>query len=148
MNYTEEDKDGCNMQIVKYEFKAHGDERGQLIALEEFREIPFHVKRIYYIFQTNAYVHRGFHAHRSLEQVLICVRGKCKVKLDDGCEQTIVPLDNPYEGLYVGNAIWREMFDFSSDAVLLVLASELYDEKDYIRDYDQFLRFVRENGKM
>ena len=86
---------------------------------------------------------RGLHAHRSLEQILICIHGSCKVLLDDGIEKKIVPLERPYEGLYVSNNMWREMFDFSSDAVLLVLASELYDEADYIRDYDEFLSSVR-----
>lgn len=133
------------MQVTKYEFQPHGDARGQLIALEEFKEIPFKIKRVYYMYDTGEGVSRGFHAHKSLQQVLICVHGSCKIKLDDGTEQEIVPLDKPYEGLYVSNVMWREMFDFSPDAVLMVLASELYDEADYIRDYDEFLKFIKDH---
>lgn len=131
------------MQITKIKFQKHGDDRGQLIAIEEFKDIPFSVKRVYYIFDTIKNVRRGFHAHKNLQQVLICVHGKCKVLLDDGDEKKIVNLENQDEGLYIQNNIWREMFDFSEDAVLLVLASELYDEKDYIRNYEEFLEFVK-----
>lgn len=131
------------MQVIKYMFQPHGDERGQLIALEEFKDIPFSIKRVYYMYDTGADVHRGFHAHKSLEQILICIHGSCKVMLDDGKEKKTIHLERPYEGLYVSNAMWREMFDFSSDAVLLVLASELYDESDYIRDYEKFLQYVQ-----
>ena len=131
------------MQVVKYVFQPHGDSRGQLVALEELKDIPFKIKRVYYMYETGEGVRRGLHAPRSLEQILICIHGSCKVLLDDGIEKKIVPLERPYEGLYVSNNMWREMFDFSSDAVLLVLASELYDEADYIRDYDEFLSSVR-----
>ncbi len=133
------------MKIEKYSFLPHGDARGQLIAIEEFKDIPFDVKRVYYIYDTLEGVVRGHHAHKSLQQILICVHGSCKIKLDDGKEQEIVLLDKPNEGLYVSNVMWREMFDFSPDAVLLVLASEYYDEADYIRNYDDFLAYV--NGK-
>ena len=130
------------MQIVKYVFQPHGDERGQLVALEEFKDIPFSIKRVYYIYDTAQGVTRGFHAHKKLEQILICMHGSCKILLDDGKDKAVVPLDSPNEGLYVGNAMWREMFDFSPDAVLVVLASELYDEADYIRNYDEFLAYL------
>ena len=90
-------------------------------------------------------VTRGFHAHRSLQQILVCVHGSCKVRLDNGHEKKVVALEKPYEGLYIANNMWREMFEFSSDAVLMVFASELYDESDYIRDYDEFLRFVKDS---
>lgn len=131
------------MQINKYVFQPHGDDRGQLVALEEFKDIPFKIKRIYYIYNTAKGVTRGFHAHKNLEQILVCINGSCKIRLDDGKEKKIVPLDKPYEGLYVANNMWREMFDFSPDAVLLVLASELYDPSDYIRDYEEFLKFIK-----
>ena len=124
------------MQVVKYVFQPHGDDRGQLVALEEFKDIPFRIKRVYYMYDTLEGVHRGFHAHKSLEQILVCIHGSCKVLLDNGSEK------KPYEGLYIANDIWREMYDFSPDAVLLVLASELYDNNDYIRDYDEFLEFI------
>jgi len=123
-------------------FQPHGDERGMLVALEEFNDIPFRVKRVYYMYDTKAGVVRGNHAHKSLEQILVCIHGKCKIRLDNGREKKVVNLEKPYEGLYVANNMWREMFDFSPDAVLLVLASEPYDEKDYIRDYDEFLKIA------
>lgn len=131
------------MQVKKYKFPPHGDERGQLVAVEELKDLPFKVKRVYYIYDTKPGVRRGFHAHKNLEQILICVHGSCKIHLDDGCETEEVVLDDPTVGLYISNSMWREMYDFSSDAVLLVLASELYNESDYIRNYDEFLKSVR-----
>ena len=133
------------MQIVKYMFQQHGDERGQLVALEENRDIPFEIKRVYYMYEKGGGVHRGFHAHKSLEQILICIHGSCKILLDNGSEKKIVPLEKPYEGLYVSNDMWREMYDFSPDAVLMVLASEYYDENDYIRNYEEFLQYVKKD---
>lgn len=134
------------MQVIKYVFQPHGDERGQLVALEEFKDIPFCIKRVYYMYDTASDAVRGRHAHKSLEQVLICVRGSCKILLDNGTEKKVVPLEKPYEGLYVAN-VWHEMYDFSPDAALLVLASQFYDESDYIRDYDEFLAYVRKEEK-
>ena len=128
------------MQVIKYVFQPHGDDRGQLIALEEFNDIPFQIKRVYYMYDTKEGVVRGKHAHKKLEQILVCIHGSCKIRLDNGKERKVVPLEKPYEGLYVGANMWREMYDFSPDAVLMVLASEVYDEADYIRDYDEFLR--------
>ena len=116
--------------------------RGMLVALEEYKDIPFEIKRVYYMYDTKKDVHRGFHAHKSLEQILICIHGSCKVLLDNGTEKKIVSLEKPYEGLYIANNMWREMYDFSEDAVLMVLASEYYKEEDYIRDYNEFLRMV------
>lgn len=133
------------MQVIKYMFQPHGDERGQLIAIEEQKDIPFSIKRVYYMYDTGEGVVRGHHAHKSLEQILVCVHGSCKIRLDNGREKKIVALEKPYEGLYVSNAMWREMYDFSPDAVLMVFASELYDEDDYIRDYEEFLKYVNEN---
>lgn len=130
------------MEIKKYVFQPHGDDRGQLVALEEYKDIPFEIKRVYYMYDTGENVSRGHHAHKSLEQILICVHGSCKVLLDNGIEKEEILLDRPNEGLYVSQNIWREMFDFSSDAVLMVLASELYDEADYIRNYEEFLQMV------
>lgn len=132
------------MRIKRCLFQQHGDERGQLVALEENGEVPFRIKRVYYIFDTKQAVVRGKHAHKQLEQILVCVKGTCKISLDDGKEKQIVSLENPCEGLYVSSNIWREMYDFSPDAVLLVLASEIYNENDYIRNYDDFLRYIGE----
>ena len=106
------------MQVIKYMFQPHGDDRGQLVALEEFKDIPFKIKRVYYMYDTGEGVRRGYHAHKNLEQILICIHGTCKILLDNGKEKKVVPLEKPYEGLYVANNMWREMFDFSPDAVL------------------------------
>ena len=130
------------MHVVKYVFQQHGDKRGMLVALEELKDFPFKIKRVYYMYDTKVHVRRGLHAHKSLEQILVCIHGSCKVLLDNGQEKKIVPLERPYEGLYIANDIWREMYDFSSDAVLLVLASDFYKEEDYIRDYSEFKRMV------
>ncbi len=123
-------------------FQKHGDERGMLIALETFKEIPFEIKRVYYMYDTLKGVRRGFHAHKKLQQILICTSGSCKIHLDDGNETCEVLLDKPYEGLYVTSDMWREMYDFSNDAVLMVLASEYYDETDYIRNYEEFVKYI------
>lgn len=132
------------MQIVKYVFQQHGDERGQLVALEEYKDIPFEIKRVYYMYDTSDGVRRGFHAHKSLKQILICIHGSCKIHLDNGSEKKEISLEKPYEGLYISNAMWREMYDFSPEAVLMVLASDYYNEDDYIRNYDDFLDMVKE----
>lgn len=133
------------MQIVKYVFQQHGDERGQLVSLEEYKDIPFEIKRVYYMYDTGDGVRRGFHAHKSLKQILICIHGSCKIHLDNGSEKKEISLEKPYEGLYISNSMWREMYDFSPDAVLMVLASDYYNEDDYIRNYDEFLNMVKEN---
>ena len=135
------------MEVIKYRFQQHGDERGQLVALEEMRDIPFEIKRVYYMYDTVDGVRRGYHAHRCLEQILIPIHGTCKIHLDNGSETAEVLLDKPYEGLYIANNMWREMYDFFEEAGLMVLASEYYDENDYIRDYDKFLAFVKEENK-
>lgn len=134
------------MHVVKYMFQPHGDERGMLVSLEEHNDIPFSIKRVYYMYDTKKGVRRGFHAHKSLEQILVCVCGSCKVLLDNGKEKKIINLEKPYEGLYIANNMWREMYDFSDDAVLMVLASEVYKEEDYIRDYTEFLKFIELKG--
>jgi dTDP-4-dehydrorhamnose 3,5-epimerase-like enzyme len=136
--------------MVKYttfEFEEHGDERGILISLEENRNIPFDIRRCYFMYNTQPGISRGFHAHKTLRQVLVCVRGSCRILLDDGKEKASVLLDRPNKGLYITSNLWRVMTDFSEDAVLMVLADQLYDESDYIRDYDAFLAYLRDNGE-
>lgn len=135
------------MEIKLFTFPPHGDDRGQLVAIEEGIDLPFDVRRVYYIYDTLPGVRRGFHAHLKLEQILLCVSGSCKIHLDNGHETAEVVLDKPNEGLYISNNTWREMYDFSEGAVLLVLASEHYDEADYIRNYDAFLEMVRSADK-
>lgn len=132
------------MDVKMYRFPPHGDERGQLVAIEENKDLPFDVKRVYYIYDTLPGVRRGFHAHRNLQQILVCVNGSCKIHLDNGHDTAEVVLDKPNVGLYIANDTWREMYDFTPGAVLLVLASEYYDEADYIRNYDDFIKMVRE----
>jgi dTDP-4-dehydrorhamnose 3,5-epimerase-like enzyme len=127
------------MSLIKLiNLKPLGDQRGSLVALEAEKTVPFKIKRIYYIFGTKLGVSRGFHAHRELQQVAVCVTGKCRMLLDDGKQRNEVWLDSPTKGLLIQNLIWREMHDFSTDCVLLVLASEYYSEADYIRTYDDF----------
>lgn len=119
-----------------------GDSRGSLISLEQHKNIPFDVQRVYYIFDTKKGVSRGFHSHKHLEQVVVCVKGSCRFILDNGEIKEELLLSSPQQGLYIGYNLWREMHDFSDDCVLLVLASDYYNEGDYIRDYDDFLVLV------
>lgn len=135
------------MEIKKLELALHGDDRGLLIAAESVKDIPFEIKRVYYITGVAPGIRRGFHAHKELRQVLFCVNGSCMIHLDDGSEQREVLLDHPNMGLCIDKTIWREMYDFSPGAVLLVFASEIYDESDYIRNYDEFIEYVREEKK-
>lgn len=135
------------MEVKIVQLEEHGDERGTLISLEQMKNIPFEIKRVYYMFDTVHGVRRGFHAHKCLKQILICVKGNCKILLDDGTEKAEVLLDRPNKGLIIDSHIWREMFDFSEDAVLMVLASELYDEADYIRNYDEFIKYIQGEKK-
>lgn len=126
--------------VQELEFTAHGDARGQLIPLEAVSEqVPFEVKRAYYIFDTTPGTVRGRHAHKTLRQVLICVSGACTIdcELPNGTRSSH-RLDWPTKGLLVEGLVWRTMRDFSKDAVLFVLASEHYSEDDYIRDYEAF----------
>lgn len=119
-----------------------GDARGSLCVIESGRDIGFPIARVYYIFDTKPGVSRGFHAHLALNQLAVCVRGSCTMVLDDGRQRRDFRLDRPDRGLTIGPMIWREMHDFSDDAVLMVLADRHHDEADYIRDYDTFLARV------
>ncbi len=129
------------MSLIKtINFQPLGDERGSLVALEGNKSVPFDIKRVYYIFGTKEGVSRGFHAHRNLKQVVVCVAGSCRFVLDNGKSREEIILDSAATGLVIEDLTWREMHDFSQDCVLLVLASEYYDEADYIRDYQKFLK--------
>jgi dTDP-4-dehydrorhamnose 3,5-epimerase-like enzyme len=131
--------------IKTVSFKSLGDERGSLVALEGNKNVPFDIKRVYYIFGTKEGVSRGFHAHRNLKQVVVCVTGSCRFVLDNGKQREEVVLDRSTIGLLINDLTWREMYDFSPDCVLMVLANEHYDESDYIRDYQEFFKAVN-NG--
>jgi len=132
-----------NCELLQLAVK--GDERGSLVAIEGGGSLPFEIRRVYYIYGTLPDVARGFHAHKDLEQLAICVSGSCSMIIDDGRERREIPLGQPDQGLYIGSMLWREMHDFSPDCVLLVLASRHYDEADYIRDYAEF-RAIAGNG--
>ena len=124
--------------IQRHSFSKHSDGYGSLIALEENGQIPFTVKRVYYIFGVDSEVRRGFHSHLKLQQMLICVNGSVKILVKTPYEEEIIELNDPSKGLYIGSMIWREMYDFSPGAVLLVIADGHYDEADYIRDYSEY----------
>ncbi|MDO3720328.1 FdtA/QdtA family cupin domain-containing protein [Marinobacter sp. chi1] len=121
-----------------------GDDRGGLVAIEESQTIPFPIKRVYYIYGTKSGTARGFHAHKALQQVAICIAGKCNMLLDDGNNRDTVELGSPNSAVAIEPMVWHEMHDFTDDCVLLVLASDHYDENDYIRDYDAFLTLVKQ----
>lgn len=122
------------------QFSVKGDHSGSLVALEKGAGFPFDIKRVYYIWGTDKQTVRGRHAHKNLEQVVVCTSGSCDFILDNGRERENIRLSSPSEGLYIKQHIWREFTNFSDDCVVMVLASEHYDEADYIRDYDEFLQ--------
>ena len=123
-------------------FKDLGDERGKLVVIEGNQDIPFEIKRTFYIYDSDCDVIRGQHANRESEFVLINVSGSSKVRITDGNEEFVVELNKPMMGVYIPKMIWKDMYDFSSDSVLLVLASTHYDGSEYIRDYDEYLKEV------
>lgn len=135
------------MNIKSIPLQVHGDERGSLVALEQNKNIPFQIKRVYYMFDTLNGVRRGYHAHKILRQIAIAVRGSCKMLFDDGREKEVVILDNPAIGFIIDPMIWHEMYDYSEDCILMVLADDFYDESDYIRNYADFLRAIDNENK-
>lgn len=124
--------------VKKVNFHIIEDSRGKMIPIEYPKQLEFPLKRVYYIYDVGKNERRGFHSHNVLEQVLIAISGKVKILVKTPFEEEIVELNNPSEGLYIGPMVWREMYDFSKGAVLLVLASHEYDESDYIRDYQKY----------
>ena len=135
------------MNIDAVELSVVGDERGSLVAIQGGIDIPFDIKRVYYLFGTKLNVIRGEHAHRNLRQLLICVNGSCEVMLDDGTSKKSLILDSPSKGVLVESCIWREMSEFSEGCVLLVLADSFYEKEDYIRNYPAFLEEVRAKSR-
>lgn len=121
-------------------FSQLGDERGKLVVIEGGESIPFDIKRVFYIYGSDKDVIRGQHANRESEFVLINVAGTSKVRITDGREEKIVELNHPGEGVYIPKMIWKDMYDFSMDSVLLVLANTHYNSKEYIRNYDEYLK--------
>ncbi len=132
------------MSLIKWvELPNLGDERGSLIVAETQKNIPFDVKRIYYILDAKPDLPRGFHAHKQLIQLAFCIKGSCKMVMDNGSEKQEVYISQPNIGLVIPPMVWHEMHEFSEDCVMLVLASEYYDENDYIRNYNEFLKVVK-----
>ena len=125
-----------------FEFQDLGDERGNLVVVEGEQSIPFEIKRVFYIYGSDRDVVRGQHANRNSQFVLINVSGTSKVRVDNGFEEDIIELNRPRMGLYLPTMIWKDMYDFSEDSVLLVLTNTHYDGNEYIRDYDEFLREI------
>jgi dTDP-4-dehydrorhamnose 3,5-epimerase-like enzyme len=129
---------GCEL----IEFEHHDDYEGGLVALEQGKEIPFDIKRVYYIYGTIKDAVRGKHAHKALKQMIVCLAGSCDFILDDGKTREEITLNRPQQGLYIEECIWREFTNFSPDCVIMVIASLPYDESDYIRNYDDFLKLA------
>lgn len=129
--------------VQMLEFPQHGDERGHLVVVEGLKDVPFEIKRMFYIYGSDANVVRGRHANRKSEFVFINVAGQSKVRVDDGRgNEAVFSISRPHTGLYLPKMIWKDMYDFSPDSVLLVLSNEAYDPDEYIRDYDDFVREV------
>ena len=129
------------------EFNDLGDERGKLVVIEGNQSIPFEIKRVFYIYDSDSDVVRGQHANRESEFVLINVSGSSKVYIDDGMENMVVELNRPMMGVYIPKMVWKDMYDFSEDSVLLVLANTHYDGQEYIRDYDEYISIVKGNDE-
>lgn len=122
------------------DFDVHPDERGNLTALSSFQEIPFEIKRIYYTWNMPKEAIRGGHAHRVLDEVMVCLHGSCDFVLDDGKEKITVTLDRPNKGLYVEASLWRHFTNFSPDCVVILIASDYFHPEDHVKDYNEFLR--------
>lgn len=126
------------------EFKQHGDDRGHLVVVEGMQDIPFDIQRIFYIYGSDSDVVRGQHANKKSEFVLINVAGTSKVRVDDGKgNEAVFSLNRPHTGIYLPSLVWKDMYDFSKDSVLLCLASEHYDPEEYIRSYDDFVEYIK-----
>lgn len=128
------------MNLIEWiELPNLGDHRGSLVVAEANRNVPFSIQRLYYIFGAQPDVPRGFHAHKELQQIAFCIQGSCKILMNNGKEKQEVLIGQPNKGLFIPPMVWHEMHGFSEDCILLVLASDHYDESDYIRNYDHFL---------
>ena len=125
-------------------FQVNADDRGNMVVVEGGQAIPFEIKRLFYIYGTDPTVVRGQHANRKSDFAMVCVRGSCKVKISDGANEAMVVLDEPMKGIYIPKMLWKDMYDFSEDAVLLVLANTHYDGTEYIRDFDEYKKIMQE----
>ncbi len=129
-------------KATKIEFPQLGDNRGHLVVVENLKEIPFEMKRIFYIYGSDCEVVRGCHANRKSEFVLINVCGTSKVKMRYKDSEEIFDLDKPNTGVYIPKMVWKDMYDFSKDSILLCISSETYDASEYIRDFDEYLKEI------
>ena len=141
--YIQETIMGIEEKYKVLEFKEYGDERGNLVVAEGEKDIPFEIKRVFYMYGSDPDIVRGRHANRRSSFVLINVAGTSKVRLDDGFTTKVVALDRPRMGLFIAPMVWKDMYDFSSDSVLLCLSDAHYDDGEYIRNYDEFTKEVR-----
>lgn len=128
-------------------FNELGDERGKLVVVEGSETIPFAIKRVFYIYGSDRTVTRGGHANKESEFVLINISGKSKVRVTDGFEEVVISLDKPTKGLYLSSMIWKDMYDFSNDSVMLVLASTRYDSKEYVRNFSDYRRLMNSKNE-
>ena len=132
-------------EVRRVAFKQHGDEKGKLVVVEGMKDIPFEIKRVFYIYASEGNVVRGQHANRESEFVLINVAGTSKVRVKDGHGGEIIyELNEPHTGLYIPKMVWKDMYDFSEDSILLVLASQPYNAEEYIRSFEEFEKLVSE----
>ena len=131
------------MNYKVYTLKNYGDERGSLIPIEENNNVDFDVKRVFYIYGTTDGTRRGVHANKDSEFLMVVISGSCKVLVDDGYKKEVVELNHPNQALYLDKMVWKEMYDFSYNSVLLVISNKKYNENEYIRNYDEFLKIVR-----
>ncbi|OUN25655.1 sugar 3,4-ketoisomerase [Blautia sp. An81] len=125
------------------DFIEKGDERGKLVVVEALKDIPFEIKRIFYMYGSEKNVIRGQHANKKSQFVLINVSGSSKIRVDNGDKSEVIVLDRPNKGIYIPSMIWKDMFDFSEDSVLLVLSDQYYDSEEYIRDYEQYCKMIK-----
>lgn len=133
-------KINCKLINLKY----FDDKNSTLIAIEKQVNCPFEIKRIFYIFDVPRHTTRGDHANLNSEFFFIALKGECKIKVDNGKEQQIFILNNPKQGLYIDKMLWKQMYDFSKDCILLILSNTFYDANEYIRDYNEFLKAVND----
>lgn len=136
--YKEREMQNVTEQCRVLNFADLGDERGKLVVVEGSKDIPFKIERVFYIYGSDSDVIRGQHANRESEFVLINVGGTSKVRIDNGHSEAVIELNKPMMGLYIPTMVWKDMYDFSEDSILLVLASTHYDGSEYIRDYEEY----------
>ena len=136
------------MKYKVYTLKDFGDERGSLIVIEKDNNVDFEVKRVFYIYGGgDSNIRRGIHANKDSEFLMVVISGSCKVLVDDGLTKEIIELNHPNQALWLDKMVWKEMYDFSKNAVLLVISNQKYNENEYIRDYDEFIRVVNQTTK-